>query len=517
MSTEKKVLKSSAILASSTTLSRVLGLVRDILTAKYFGASSVHDAFVMAFILPNLLRNLLTEGVFSSLFIPFLSESIAKKKTQEAFDFSQALMSRLIFLVSVIILLILVSSEICLHTLNLSSQTQLTLRLIQSFCPYIFFIFISSLFISIINVHKKFFIPSLSPIILNIFWIFSLLFICPLFGKPLDSQVFGITAGIILAGALQVYIQFISVRKLGFTFNLNIFKPQKKSLKNLYKKALPSLLAFSVGQINVVIDSFLAHNLGEGAQSSLWYAQRIIYCPLGIFGIAISVAIMPTLSSFAAQKKTEEIKKTLSYGLCLLLMILIPCAVAILALHKEIISLIYQRGAFTATSVETTSSVLFFYAIGLPAFACNKVLTSTFYALKETRTPAKVAIFCVILNLLLNFSLMRFLKQGGLALATSITSFINILFLILMLKKHFKLPFKKELLPHLLKTAGIGCACFFTIKTSLALISRFPLDGFWEKLITVFAPLTLGFLITGALYILLRMNELRLLFKKTKP
>ena len=512
MQEQRHLLKSAGMISGATVLSRILGLARDVLTARLFGTSLIYDAFVIAFMIPNLLRGLMGEGSLNAAFIPVFSSYLAKGQKEEALSLANIVLTIILMTLSGCVIAVIFGVELWLHQGNLSFKLVTTLKLVQILSPYMLFICLAGLMMGVLNGFKHFVVPAFAPVILNIVWIISLFVLCPQFGDSLNDKIYGLAIGILIAGVLQFVVQVPVAKRFGFhPFQLS-WNLKHPSVLKICKLMVPVIIAYAVTQINVVVDISLAYWLGQGMQSSLWYAQRILYFPLGVFGVAMSVVIMPTLSEFAAKQQFEELLDTLSYALRAVLMIILPCAVAILVLNREMVSLFYERGAFDAISVNQTAFALFCYAIGLVAFAGNKIVVPAYYAMQDTKTPVRIGIFCVLLNLVLNLVLMGPLKQGGLALATAISAFANLGILFYFLENKVGNFRWAPMISCGLKVIAIsiiyGVLCWGVHKGVVYIME----PSFIRKIVEVFLPLTVAFAVTGGLYCFCGMRELYVFF-----
>lgn len=509
MSDQKKVFKSAGIISGSTLLSRILGLARDILTARVFGTSFVYDAFVIAFMVPNLLRGLLGEGALNAAFIPVFSSYVARGEREKALRMAHIVMTVMAVVLSVAVIIIIVSAQALLGWGELSLKCATTLQLLQVMAPYMVFICLAAMMMGLLNAFHHFIIPALAPVILNICWILALLYLCPMFGDSLGDQIYGLAVGILFAGCLQLLVQIPMARKHGFYVTKMSWDLAHPGVRKMCRLMIPVVIAYAVNQINVVVDLMLAYYLGEGMQSALWYAQRIIYFPLGVFGVAMSIAIMPTLSRLAAQKQLEPLLTMLGFALRVVLMIIGPCAVAILVLNREMVSLFYERGAFGLLSVNQTSMALFFYAIGLIAFAGNKILVPAYYAMQDTKTPVRIGLVCVILNLLLNLILMGPLQQGGLALATALSAFVNLGLLFYFLEHRVGRFDWYPMLLCIFKVCVVSVVYAYVCYWTRDWVVMHMEMGLTRKIAEVFLPLTLAFTVLGLMYYFIGREDLQ--------
>ncbi|MDD5449281.1 MAG: murein biosynthesis integral membrane protein MurJ [Candidatus Omnitrophica bacterium] len=434
MSTNKSIVKSAGVIGLATSLSRVLGFVRDIVIAGFFGTSLYAQAFVVAFRIPNLLRDLIGDGATNAAFVPVFTEELAKKGKKEFFD-----LTRVVFNILFIILLVLTVIGIFAAPLIVRmiapgfisdpEKFRLTVTLTRLLFPFLILVGLWAYAMGILNTLGHFAAPAFGPCVLNL-----LMILCAVwFGE----NVFGLAAGVLAGGVLQLLIQFPPLYMKGWSlsFTKRFAHPQAKKIGLLL---IPRALGACVYQVNVFVSTILASLsgiVGEGAVAGLYYANRIWQLPLAIFGIALAQAALPAMSRQAAANDIEKLKGTLLFSLRALFFILLPASAGLMFLSAPITKTLFERGAFSAYSTSITASALFFYAIGLVACGGIKLLVSAFYSLQDTMTPVKAAAASLVLNLILNVALMGPLKIGGLALATSISAIFNCVVLYVMLKK----------------------------------------------------------------------------------
>ena len=435
ISENKRVAKAAGIVSAATVLSRIFGFIRDMVIAWFFGAGLSADAFFVAFRIPNLLRRLFAEGSLSIAFIPVFTEYYKNDGKAAAFKLAKAatwLLSILLAVLSIIGILLapLIIRLIAPGFSDSPEKLALTVILTRIMFPYIFFIGMTALFMGILNVMGHFAAPALAPVFLNIAMIFSVFFFAPYMSNP----VTGLAIGVIAGGMLQLGLQIPFLMKKGFYFwnKIILYHPGIKKIGILM---IPSIFGAAVYQINILVGTLLASLLSEGSVSYLYYADRLVQFPLAVFGIATATAVLPSLSRQAAAKNFDELKKTFAYALNLVLFITIPSMAGLIVLREPIIALLFKRGAFNADAVQLTACALLYYTAGLWAFAAVRIVVPTFYALQDTVTPAKTAVISIFANIILGIILMQFLGHGGLALSTSLASIINLLLLIIIMRK----------------------------------------------------------------------------------
>ncbi len=511
MSEHKKILKSASLISGCTLISRILGLIRDIVTAKLFGTGMVADAFFVAFTFPNLFRRLFGEGALNSAFVPVFSEYISHDKKKAGFYMANITLSILFIILSSVVLLAIGITAIIPCFFSISEKLQLTFHLLQIMSPYMIFICLAALFMGILHSFKHFLIPAIAPVILNIFWIGAIIYICPKFGETLSVKIYGLAIAVFLSGIIQLLIHVPFAIKKGLKIKFQ-FDLKNSGVKKVFKLIIPVIAASTLTQSNVLVDTIFAYILGPGMQSSLWYSQRILHFPLGVFGIAMSAAILPHLSHLAAQKQIHKIMHTLSFAIRIIFMIIIPCTTLLLILNLPIIKLFFERGNFDAISSANTAFALFFYSIGLIGFAGNRITTQAFYAVQNTKTPIKIALFCMILNIILNLILMWPLKQGGLALASSISGIVQFGLLIYCLKDKIGIMEFKPIIICFGKVCLISMimalVCIFSYQY-IEHMAFFPA----KKFAMVFVPLGLSTLTVAGLTSLLHLDDIKIFLK----
>lgn len=431
---KSNLLRAAGIIGALTLVSRILGMIRDIVSAQSFGTTWQWDAFIYAFMLPNFMRRLVGEGALSSAFIPVYMEVRQKEGEERVFYFTNVVFTLLFFsLVS----FLLVAQAVLIFLLkfpNLPPVVRLTCELLQVLFPYLFFIALCALATGILNCHRHFFSPSLSPIILDLVWILSVIWISPLGGPRSEDRVFLLAVTVLISGAIQLGVQIPSIIRLGFKprFFFDFLHP---GIRQVGKLIVPAVLGFAIVQINILVDMTLAFWVGPGANSSLWYANRLMQFPLGVFAIAMGTALLPAISHHTVRQEMEEAKKMLSFALRVIFFIVFPSTVGLIALRTPIVQLLFERGEFDALSTSRTAFTLLCYTIGLFAYSGQKIVVTGFYSFQDTKTPAKVGAIALAINVIFNLILMEPLKEGGLALATSISGIFNFLCLFYLLQK----------------------------------------------------------------------------------
>jgi putative peptidoglycan lipid II flippase len=429
----EKVSRAAGVVSVFTFLSRVLGLIRDMVIASLFGSGMSADAFFVAFRIPNLLRRLFAEGSLTIAFIPVFTEYLTRKGKNDAFEMARIVLTILsLALVVITVLGVLFSPWIVrIQAFGFGGsgmKYDLTVLLTRITFPYILFISLVAFFMGVLNSLRHFAAPAAAPILLNVGIIGGAYLLSPHFSEP----IVGVALGVFIGGLLQMALQIPWIMKSGMRL-LPSWMPAHPAVRRIGRLMLPAVFGSAVYQFNQFMGTLLASFLPEGSISWLYYADRIVQFPLGVFAIAISTAVLPSLSGHAAEENVDEFNRTLSHALRLVFFVTIPATVGLIILGRQIISILLQRGEFSAHATLMTDQALFYYTLGLCAFSGIRILVSAFYALQDTKTPVKVAVVAVVANIALSLMLMGPLRHGGLALALSLASSLQFCLLAVLL------------------------------------------------------------------------------------
>lgn len=435
MKENELVTRAAGIVGIFTFLSRIMGLTRDILIASFFGAGMVADAFFVAFRIPNLFRRLFAEGSFSVSFIPVFTEYLQKRSKHEAIYLAQTVLTALTIILIFFTIIGIVFSPFLIKIIapgfgGIGEKHNLAVFLTRIMFPYIFLVSLLSLFSGVLNSLKHFSAPAAAPIFLNLSMIATLIFLTPHMKIPSAGLAIGVIGGGILQLALQ--IPFLIHKGMSFAPRWSLRHP---ALRKIMMLMIPTIFGSAIYQVNQLVGTLLASFLEEGSISYLYYADRLVQFPLGIFAIAISTAVLPSLSREASDGDIVMLKDTLSHALRLTMFITIPAMVGLIVLRQPIVKLLFERGAFNSFSTIMTAKALLYYSLGLWSFAGLRIFVSAFYSLQDTKTPAKVAAIAMISNIIFSLILMGPLKHGGLALALSLASTVQLFILIFLLRK----------------------------------------------------------------------------------
>ena len=427
------LIKSTGTFGFYTIISRILGYLRDILIAIFLGTSSIADAFFVAFRIPNTFRRLFAEGTFNAAFVPSYTSELSKGKSRsKKFGdqiFNLLFLGLLFFILIVEIFMPAFVGLIAPGFVDDAQKIELAINLTRIMFPFLMFVCLASFFSAILNSHNKFAAASAAPIILNIILIGILLF-----GRSLgDEIVFYLSYGVSIAGLLQLIFLYQFVKKF-YSVELNFKIKITNTVKIFFKKLLPSIFSSGVTQINILVGTIIA-SFQASAVSYLYYADRIYQINLAIAGIAIGIVILPQLSKYVQSKKKEKITLIQNKALELSMFLSLPATIALLVGSEEIISALFGYGSFDMESVTNSAKALYFFSLGLPAFALIKVFSSFFFANHDTKTPFYISLISVILNIFIS---VYYFKEIGfiiIPIATSISSWFNSIVLFIFLKK----------------------------------------------------------------------------------
>lgn len=398
----RKLFQSVGTVSLFTMMSRLLGLLRETVTAAAFGTSSVMSDFVVAFRIPNMFRALFGEGALSSAFVPVFSAVRAKEGEQAAWKFARRV-STLLGAVLVLIVLLGIGLTFCPPLVEAFRRGTQTLPLLRIMLPYLFFICLTALSQGILNSFGRFALPAFTPCLLNLTWIVFVIFVCPQLGATPEQRILGVALGVLTAGAVQLAAQLPAMYRLGWRpgVDVSLNDPQ---VTRFLKLMGPSALGQSVTQINMTINSVMARWATPWAAATMYFAERLLYFPQGILATAMSTVLLPTFSNHAAVGEHAQIRATINRALRMLLFVMIPAAVGMIALARPLTEMLLGWGAFGVDSVDRTAAVLRVYAPGLFFFGLAKVFVPAFYGLGDTRTPYRNGLFSVGINFSLNLA-----------------------------------------------------------------------------------------------------------------
>lgn len=520
------MLKSSAAMAGATLTSRVLGMFREIVYARFMGDQWVAAAFQVAFTIPNLFRRLLGEGALTAAFIPIFKEKERTAGESEMWRASNAVISGLVIAAAVLVILVLIGISIALGVHQFEAKTDLMLRLLRWMFPYMLLVCVAAVFMGMLNARGHFFIPAMGAAMLNVVMIASVLWLAPRWGSApvLHQQIFALAAGVLVAGFAQAAFQVPTLMRDGFRYEW-VSPWRNETVARVVKQMIPGTLGVAAFQINVAVIQGLGFWLDRDEAPLIApfnYAVRLMELPQGVFGVSLATFLLPTLSGLAADRNYGEFRSTLRNGMAYLIFVNLLMSILLIVLAEPIIQLLFERGKFDHGSTMRTAFALQFLAGSLVAYSLVTVLARAFYALGDTRTPMKISLACLVLNLVLSLSLVWPLRQGGLGLANTISSAINVGLLIFALRKKLKhLDFdalKAMIVPLLI--AGV-VATGITLGLSRVWQLRVGDADLLSKIGAVFVPAGIAGAVYWALAHVLKVQAARelsgMIFRRLKP
>jgi putative peptidoglycan lipid II flippase len=528
------VARSAGIVSLAVMASRLLGLAREMVFAYFFGASKsfANDAYVIAFRIPNLLRDLFAEGALSSAFVPVFSEYLVSKDEKEAFRLSNLVATALILILGILVVLGIIFAPQIINVFapgfrDDPQKFDLTVRLTRIMMPFIILVALAAQAMGVLNARDRFGIPALASAFFNVGSIAgglaAAVFICdPTFSHPIRALVekpteaiIGMAYGVLIGGFLQLAVQWPSLRSAGFHYR-PVLSFSDPGLRRIFKLMGPAVIGASAVQVNILINSNFASSvinpatgqIDNGPVSWLNYAFRLVQFPLGVFGVAIATATLPAISRSAALKEIGQFRHTLASSVRLAFLLTIPSAVGLAVLGHPIIALIYERGGFGPGDTNHTASALAFYAIGIAGYSAIKILAPAFYALGDARTPMTISLLSIATNFTMNWALVGVLGERGLALSTSTVALLNFALLYFIMRRRLsgiedgKTAYAVAKI--VLASAVMGAVCWVTsYEITQALGSNFS-----ARLLNVLVSVAVG---AGVFYLvahLLRVEEL---------
>ena len=516
MQEKRRIAKATGIMALATGLSRIAGLVRDMVVAAVFGAGYAADAFFVAFTIPNLLRRFFAEGSLTAAFVPTFAEVHHRDGIEASREIFRICWTLLLLVLTAVTLLGILASPWVVKLIgygfvDVPGKLALTDLLNRIMFPYIFFVSLVALLAGVLNVQGHFLSPSLSPVLLNLAMIAAALWLAPLFSTPIVA----LAVGVLIGGVLQLLMQLPILYRHGFDLRLD-FRFNHPTVRRVAKLMVPGIVGVAIYQINVVVTRLFASLLEEGTVSWLYYGQRLFEFPQGIFVVSLAQAVLPSMSRQLAAKDQEGFRESLRFSLALILLVTLPAALGMIFCAKAIYSLFFLGGAFTGHDVAQSATVLAWYAPGLVFVGISRVVAPTFYALQDTRTPVLVSFWTLLVSIGASLLLMQPMKHAGLALALTISSVFNALVLLWLLDRRLQgialrslFGFTVRLLPGLLAMSLVAVGL-------LGLVDWQVKGVFWQRLLLLLGAVTGGGIAYLAGCWLCRVSEVSKLLELVK-
>ncbi|MBA4121391.1 MAG: murein biosynthesis integral membrane protein MurJ [Acidobacteria bacterium] len=539
---QTSVAKSAGIVSIAVMFSRVLGLVREMIFARYFGAGFLYDAYQAAFTIPNVLRDLFAEGALSAAFVKVFTDYQINKSEAEAWKLASLVLNALAVILSVVTILGILFTPYLVSIVASGfspEKAALTVTMTQIMFPFILLVALAAVAMGVLNTKGIFGIPASASTVFNVVSILvGLGFAYWLSGGSWDAAqdkytvpavsaqwaILGMAIGTLIGGAAQFAMQIPSLLKVGFRFS-PILSFTDEGVKKIMRLMAPAILGTSAVQINVLVNLAFVSSI-DGGRSWLSYAFRLMQFPIGVFGVAIGTASIPVLSRMASEGKFNDFRKTLSSSLNLVFLMTLPSACGLIILGEPIIRLLYSRGAFKESDVPMTAYALAGYSIGLTGYAAIKILSPAFYALDDAKTPMIIAVCSIAVNALASFLFRNWLSNFGVspeypsgyghvgvALATSSVALVNFFALALMMRKRIGRIDGRAIISAFMRiaiaSAVMSVICYFSYHF---LVNQFGISGFIYKIIEAFVPIVLGGIVFILMAKILRINEINKLF-----
>lgn len=434
---EKRIAGAASIIGSATALSRILGYIRDAAVAYVFGAGMLADAFFMAFRVSNLLRRLVGEGALTTSFVPIFTEELTRRTKEGARELASSVFTLFgLILIVLTVLCVYFSEEIVwLMAPGFADDPEkfaVTVSLTALMFPYMVFIGLMAIAMGVLNSLRHFTAPALSPVLFNLAIIASIFAVTPFLAKP----VYALALGVLIGGFLQLALQLPFMSRYGMAPRVS-FRFRDPAVKKIFALMGPATFGVGIYQLNIFVTLWFSSQLAEGSVSYLYYAGRIMELPLGIFSVAVSTAVLPSLSEHVARKDWEGFRGSLSFALRIVNFVTIPAMFALFVLSYPIIDVLFLRGEFGSEAASGTAIALYYYAVGLVPVSVARILTAVFYAQKDSVTPVWAGVASFVANVVFCFALIGPMGHAGLALATSLAAIANCTILLVVLRYRF--------------------------------------------------------------------------------
>ncbi len=496
----KILLRSTAAFGSMTVISRITGLVRDILFAQLMGSTLVADAFFVAFRIPNFFRRIFGEGAFSAAFVPVYTQQRLSANAGEVRAFVDIVSGRLTLALVMLTVIGVVLSPLFISALVPgfradADKFQLTVDCLRITFPYVLFICLVALSAAILNTHGRFAAPAATPILLNVVLIVAALWVT----RAVGNVAIAISIGVFAAGVIQLLFQFPFLKR-----EMAIPRPKLKrkqsgvaerAAKEVYQLMLPAVFGASVAQLNLIVNTLIASFLVTGSVSWLYYSDRLMEFPLGVFGVALGSVLLPRLSKEHAQMERKEFSKLLDWGLRWCLLISLPATAGLIVLSEPMVETLFHHGEFTKTDVIMSARALVAFSIGLTALVAVRTLAPGFFSRNDTRRPVKAGVVAMVVNAIAAIALVFPLQHVGLAAATSLAAFVNAGLLLLWLVRDRVFEFRRDWLPFLIRVSVATLIMGYVLAEHIVP----PLDVWIENSNLMSLLLLFGYILTGAL------------------
>jgi putative peptidoglycan lipid II flippase len=524
-------------IASLTAASRVLGFIRDMAYSHFFGADQLLDAWIVAFRIPNLSRRLFGEGAASASLIPVYSEALYKDREQAA-----KLVNTVLTVLFVILAALVLAGQIGIwlyySLLARTTESRLIMSLSSVMLPYMIFVCVAAVLAGILNVHRHFAAPAAAPIVLNVLIIGAVLCSGWWLNVEAKQQLFLVAVAVLVAGVSQIAIQVPALRRSGVSIR-PAWQVHSESFKKILFLMGPMIVGLTATQINTLADDLIAwwfsgseekgrffelfgaqiqYPMWRGSVSHLYYAQRLYQLPLGVLGISLATAIFPVMSVDAARKDFAALRTTISKGICATVFVAVPATVGLIIIAGPLVSAAFEHGKFTTEDTNMVVKTLFFYALGLCGYFAQQILVRAFYSMQDSRVPMRSALIAVLVNVVLNLTLIWYLDRAGLACATAICSYLQVVILIAALRRKMEHSILNGLFVTLTKTLAATGLMSLAAVTVMILTRDLPdIRSFYVLRLSLVIPLAAAVYLLAAKFLRIEMLSLLLSGKKAKP
>jgi putative peptidoglycan lipid II flippase len=507
-----RLARSAGLTAAATLTSRILGLVRDQVLAALFGAGNDMDAFIVAFRIPNLVRDLFAEGAMSAAFVPTFTRHLTRQGKADAWRLGNNVVNALLLITGIAVIagVVFAAPIVTAYAGSFAAvpgKLELTIRLTRIMLPFLVMVAIAAAMMGMLNSLHHYFVPALAPAMFNVATIvcaFALVPLMPPLGLP---RIMAIAIAALVGGAGQVALQWRPLRREGFAYQ-PFLDWRDPGLRQVLLLMGPGTIGLAATQVNIFVNTLLATSQGTGAVSWLTYAFRLMYLPIGLFGVSIGTAVLPAVSRHAAIDDVDGVRATVSRGLAMMMLLNVPATFGLLALATPIVRLLFERGHFLPSDTAQTAAALRFYALGLVGYSTVRIASPTFYALRRSRVPVVVSVGTIAVNVVLSVVLVRMMGFRGLALGTSIAALANGLLLAVLLRRTLSGIDGRRLAIVLAKTVvACGAMIVATLAVQSATLAVLPGTHVVEQAARLGAAIAAGLAALALFAKLLRIRE----------
>lgn len=507
-----RLARSAGAVGAATATSRVLGLVRDQVLAALFGASNELDAFIIAFRIPNLVRDLFAEGAMSAAFVPTFARHLTRHGRDDAWRLGNNVLNAVVAVTTALVVLGFVFARPLVHLYASSyarvpGKLELTVELTRVVLPFLILVAIAAAAMGMLNSLHHYFLPALSPVMFNVSTIVCAFVLTPVMPRLGLPRIMAIAIGALVGGLGQVALQWPALRREGFRWAPTL-DLRDRGLREVLVLMGPGTIGLAATQVNIFVNTLLATSQGTGAVSWLTFGFRLMYLPIGLVGVSIATAVLPAVSRHAAADEMDDVRHTVARGLAMMLMLNVPATFGLITLATPIVQLLFQRGHFLAADTVPTAEAVRLYAAGLIGYSTVRIASPTFYALRRSRVPVIVSVCTVALNIVLSLTLVHLMGFLGLALGTSLSALANGGALIFLLRRHLDGLEGRRLGVTFVKIVAAALVMSATVVgVERALLVALPGANIAAQALRLASSIGLGVLALGLAARLLRIDE----------